>query len=53
MKLVDISKDVDEIFVHYSGHGAYITDHSGDEDDNRDEVLVPLDHRRSGYIKDD
>lgn len=43
----------DEVWVHYSGHGSYVRDVSGDEDDRRDEVLVPLDYEQSGMIKDD
>jgi hypothetical protein len=47
------SEPVDEIFFHYSGHGTYIQDHSGDEDDARDECLVPVDYAKSGLITDD
>lgn len=43
----------DEIFIHYSGHGTSIVDRDGDEDDNRDEALVPLDYQTSGLISDD
>lgn len=45
--------EAQEIWIHYSGHGSYIEDHSGDELDNRDEVIVPLDHDKSGLITDD
>ena len=41
------------MFLSYSGHGAYIRDTSGDEDDGRDEVLCPLDCDTNGYIVDD
>lgn len=41
------------IFFHYSGHGYYMRDHSGDESDYKDEVLVPLDHETAGMITDD
>jgi len=37
----------------YSGHGSYITDTTGDEEDRRDEVLVPLDYLTNGVIIDD
>lgn len=42
-----------EMFLSYSGHGAYIPDLNGDEDDGRDEVLCPLDYYTSGFIVDD
>lgn len=43
----------DELWIHYSGHGSYIRDRSGDEDDGKDEVLIPLDVDTSGVISDD
>ena len=43
----------DHLFVHYSGHGASILDQDGDEKDNRDEVIVPLDVNKMGVITDD
>jgi hypothetical protein len=42
-----------ELFIHYSGHGTYITDTSGDETDGQDEALVPIDYEKSGLITDD
>lgn len=39
-----------EIWLSYSGHGSNVFDFSGDEDDNRDEVLCSVDNK---YIKDD
>lgn len=50
---VDSAVAGDELYFHYSGHGAYISDRNGDETDGRDEVLVPLDYNRSGLISDD
>jgi len=41
------------LYFHYSGHGGYTTDLSGDESDGRDETLVPLDYRENGDILDD
>jgi hypothetical protein len=38
---------------HYSGHGAYVADQSGDEPDGRDECLVPYDYRTAGMLIDD
>eukprot|EP01006_Ploeotia_vitrea_P026538 TRINITY_DN59508_c0_g2_i1.p1 TRINITY_DN59508_c0_g2~~TRINITY_DN59508_c0_g2_i1.p1 ORF type:complete len:662 (-),score=147.24 TRINITY_DN59508_c0_g2_i1:66-1970(-) len=44
----------DDLFVHYSGHGAQIRDDDGEEDDRKDEVLVPLDYNSGGgMIRDD
>lgn len=42
-----------EVFIHYSGHGSYDWDFSGDEKDNQDESLVPLDYLEEGMIMDD
>lgn len=44
---------VDTVWISYSGHGASVTDDTGDELDGRDEVIVPFDHRAAGYIRDD
>lgn len=46
-------KPGDVLVFHYSGHGGYVRDSSGDEADGRDETLIPLDYQRSGQIKDD
>lgn len=45
--------DVTEVWISYSGHGTYTRDTNGDEDDGRDECLVPLDYARQGNIDDD
>lgn len=42
-----------QLFISYSGHGSSIKDVSGDELDGFDEVLVPLDYKKSGIIVDD
>jgi len=42
-----------EIFIHYSGHGTSIDDKNNDENDNKDEALVPLDYKTNGFITDD
>lgn len=52
-KIIDESKKCDEIWIHYSGHGYYIKDQDGDENDGYDEVLVPLDYDINGFIIDD
>ena len=36
------------LFFHYSGHGSYMRDKSGDERDRRDETICPLDYKKSG-----
>jgi len=43
----------DQIFFHYSGHGSYVRDVSGDERDHKDEVIVPNDYKTHGMITDD
>jgi hypothetical protein len=45
--------DLDFVWIHYSGHGSYIADRSGDELDGRDECLVPSDYATAGLIDDD
>lgn len=42
-----------ELWFHYSGHGSYTRDRDGDEDDNKDETIVPLDYKTGGMITDD
>jgi len=51
--LASNNKPGDSLFLHYAGHGSHIHDFSNDEDDGRDEVLVPLDYRTAGLIVDD
>lgn len=53
-KLVDLAKlGYTEVWIHYSGHGYYQHDYGGDEKDFYDEVLVPTDYQRAGFISDD
>ncbi|KJA16551.1 hypothetical protein HYPSUDRAFT_47266 [Hypholoma sublateritium FD-334 SS-4] len=51
--LVAGARKNDVLFFHYSGHGRQIADKDGDEIDSLDEVLVPVDYKRNGYILDD
>lgn len=44
---------INEIYVHYSGHGTNVVDRNGDETDGRDECIVPVDYAKSGLITDD
>lgn len=48
----------DRILVYFSGHGSHVADQDGDEEDGRDETIVPHDYgrggtKRSGMITDD
>lgn len=52
-KLIEYAKAGDVVFVHYSGHGGFVRDTSGDEDDGYDETLIPLDFKEKGMIVDD
>jgi hypothetical protein len=51
--LVAQSAYLSELWFHYSGHGSQIRDMNGDETDGLDEVLVPVDFQKSGFIVDD
>lgn len=55
LELAELSnKDALEfVFIHYSGHGSYVRDISGDERDGDDECIVPSDCEVSGYLLDD
>lgn len=41
------------VWIHYSGHGSYQKDVSGDEKDGNDEGLVPSDYEKKGILIDD
>lgn len=47
------TEKIKELFITYSGHGAPLHDTNGDESDKKDECLIPIDYKKSGYIKDD
>lgn len=51
-KALDTKED-DELWIHYSGHGSYIRDTNKDEYDGKDEVLIPCDYKTKGVIVDD
>lgn len=51
--LAHSSRPGDTCILHYSGHGGYVRDENGDEEDRRDETLVPLDYNTAGQIRDD
>lgn len=48
--LITESSGLDEIWIHYSGHGSKTPGHNRGE---TDEVLVPLDFETNGFIIDD
>jgi hypothetical protein len=50
-QIVAQSQPDEFIYIHYSGHGSQAHDANGDEDDGRDETLVPQDGRTPG-VKD-
>lgn len=52
-ELIYQSKYMDEIWIHYSGHGIYVRDLDKDEKDGYDEALVPCDVMNKGVILDD
>ena len=43
----------DELWFHYSGHGALQRDTNGDEESRADSCICPLDFNQSGFITDD
>ncbi len=47
------SRECSEAWIHYSGHGYFLTDNGIDELDGKDEVLVPVDYSSAGFISDD
>lgn len=51
--LVKDATSTSRLFLHYSGHGTYISDTGGDENDRRDECIVPVDYNSGGLITDD
>jgi hypothetical protein len=45
--------NIDSLFIHYSGHGTYVRDKGGDENDGNDEAICPVDYGTAGVITDD
>jgi len=52
-KIISESSKLEEIWIHYSGHGSQIKDINGDEPSKMDSVIVPLDYLSKGVIVDD
>ena len=47
------SANIEELWIHYSGHGSQVRDVNSDEDDKEDEILIPIDYQTKGIITDD
>ena len=47
------SGSLEEIWIHYSGHGSQILDNNYDEVSGYDSILVPVDYKTGGFIVDD
>jgi len=43
----------DSLFFHFSGHGSQVPDKDNDEEDGKDETIIPMDFRTAGQIIDD
>jgi hypothetical protein len=52
-RLVGNAADGDSLVFTYSGHGSWLPDQNGDEDDGRDEMLCPYDISQQKYLLDD
>ena len=53
LKICALTKETDELWLHYSGHGTFVRDNNGDEVDGYDEVIVPIDYKTAAAIGDD
>ncbi|OCF55078.1 metacaspase [Kwoniella mangroviensis CBS 10435] len=51
--LVEGAQRDDALFLHYSGHGTQTEDLDGDEGDDDDEAICPLDYETAGLIIDE
>mmetsp|Transcript_118465 Transcript_118465/g.295595 ORF Transcript_118465/g.295595 Transcript_118465/m.295595 type:complete len:514 (+) Transcript_118465:56-1597(+) len=51
--LVEGAQAGDSLFFHYSGHGTSVRDDGDDEEDGKDECLVPVDFQAAGLLRDD
>ena len=50
--LIAGAKKGDVLVFHYSGHGSWVADVSGDDLDGKDETICPHDYATAGMIKD-
>jgi hypothetical protein len=51
--LISPAQAGDSLVFTFSGHGSWLPDQSGDEPDQRDEMLCPYDITRNQYLLDD
>ena len=51
--LVGGAQQGDFLFFHFSGHGGFVRDRSGDEVDGFDSCIYPVDHDSAGSLIDD
>ena len=52
-RLIGESRPGDVLVFQYSGHGTQFDDFDGEEDDDKDEAIVPVDYESGAYIIDD
>lgn len=52
MSIVSDSGNMDEIWIHYSGHGSQINDFASLKHNGIDQVIVPVDYMTTGFIPD-
>ncbi len=52
-ELIRGSRAGDVLVLQYSGHGTHVEDLDGDEEDGRDEALVPHDYQDGQFLIDD
>ena len=52
-EVIESAQYGDTVVITYSGHGTWVPDSSGDEQDGRDEALCPHDISRAGPLIDD
>ena len=53
LAILSYVENLEFVWIHYSGHGSYQKDTSGDEKDGFDEGLVPSDYEKKGILIDD
>ncbi|KAL7535546.1 hypothetical protein ACHAWF_005197, partial [Thalassiosira exigua] len=55
LRLVEVSKEGDSVFFHYSGHGGFLEADQNSfkqKNDMYDQTLIPLDFQHAGQIRD-
>jgi hypothetical protein len=51
-KLANESDTIEELWVHYSGHGSLLFDNKSINTNNMENILVPVDYKTKGFILD-